>query len=449
MRRYDSSESVAGTISPNRMKTFSKKIIANILKLESRLVLWKYKPRIIAITGSVGKTSTKDAVFAVLSKVAHVRKSEKSFNSEIGLPLTILGIPNGWNNPLVWVDNFFKGLWLFLAPHKYPKWLVLEVGIGKEGDMRRTALWLKTDVVIMTAIGETPAHIEFFYSRRNLIDEKSKLIKTLKKDGLLVLNADDPDVFEMRKKTKNLTVTYGFNEGSDVLASQDSILYDEKDMPGGIIFRADQGGGSLPVVIQGVFGRNHVYASLAALALSLGLKLNTINAIEALKNYSVPPGRMRLLHGTNESAIIDDTYNSSPVACESALKTLGEVQSGARKIAVLGDMLELGKHTEEAHRSVGRIAAENVKFLAVVGPRAKAIKEGALEAGMGVRKIREFPNAFEAGEFMKDFVKPDDLVLVKGSQGMRMERVVEAILLDQENKDKLLVRQDKEWLEKK
>src|SRR3990167_6696957 len=112
------------------MKTTFKKVIAYILRIESQFVLWKYKPRIIAITGSVGKTSTKDAVYAVLSKIAHIRKSEKSFNSEIGLPLTILGCPNGWNNPVIWIANVFKGLWLFLWPHKYPEWLVLEVGVG-------------------------------------------------------------------------------------------------------------------------------------------------------------------------------------------------------------------------------------------------------------------------------------------------------------------------------
>ncbi len=169
------------------MKTIFKKIITYILQIESRLIIFKYKPKIIAIIGSVGKTSTKDAVYRVISDISYVRKSEKSYNSEIGLPLTILGIPNGWNNPLIWFKNILKGLWLFLAPHKYPKWLVLEVGVGKPGDMRHTASWLKTDVVIITAIGETPAHIEFFNSRKHLIEEKSKLIKTFVKSGDLIL----------------------------------------------------------------------------------------------------------------------------------------------------------------------------------------------------------------------------------------------------------------------
>ena len=431
------------------MKTTLKKIIIYILQIESRLVLYKYKPKIIAITGSIGKTSTKDAIYAVISAFAHVRKSEKSYNSEIGLPLTILGVPNGWNSPSIWLENILKGLWLIISRHTYPEWLVLEVGVGKPEDMRRTATFLKTDAVVITAIGETPSHIEFFASRKHLIEEKSKLIKTLKKDGILILNADDEDVLLMKTKTKCRVITYGFKEGADVLGSGDSILYNDKEVPEGVIFRVDEKGKSFPVTIEGVFGRNHVYASLGALALASGLKFNMLEAVGALKNYDVPPGRMRLLKGINESLIIDDTYNSSPLACESALKTLREIKCTGRKIAVLGDMLELGKHTLEAHKNIGKIVKENVDVLAVVGHRAEAIKEGAIETGMNDQNIYEFLDSCKAGEFIKTFVSKSDIVLVKGSQGMRMERVVEAILLDQENKNKLLVRQDDEWQKKK
>ena len=436
------------------MKSIFKQIVAYILQIESRLVLYKYKPKIIAITGSVGKTSTKDALYAVLSKISHVRKSEKSYNSEIGMPLAILGVSNGWNNPLIWFKNILKGLWLFIWPHHYPKWLILEVGVGKPGDITRTASWLKTDAVIITAIGEMPVHIEFFDSRKHLVEEKSNLIKTLKKDGLLVLNADDGDVLQMKNYSKHLVMTYGFKEGSDVLGSGVDILYTSANEPTGIVFRVDEKGNSFPVTIEGVFGSNHVYASLAALALSAGLKFNMLDAINALKNYDVPPGRMRLLKGINNSMIIDDTYNSSPFACQAALKTLREIKSGGRKIAVLGDMLELGKHTEEAHKNIGKIAKENCDVLVVVGPRSQNIKSGALDAEMKQENIFEFLDSLQAGEFVKKIIQKGDLILVKGSQGMRMERIVEAILWDEKENlpagrqiiNKLLVRQDKEWL---
>ncbi len=429
------------------MKNTFKKIVSKILIFESRLVLRKYKPKIIAITGSVGKTSTKDTVYAVLSTFAKVRKSDKSYNSEIGLPLTILGVPNGWNDPVRWILNILKGAWLIIWTHKYPEWLVLEVGVGKPGDMKKTASWLRTDAVIITTMGTTPVHIEFFNSFKHLVEEKSGLIKTLRPDGLLVLNKDDEAVMSMKSKSKARTITYGFTEGADILGSGESIFYNADGMPEGINFRIDEGGVSIPVFIEGVFGRNHVYAALASLALASGLKWNMLDSANAVKNYDVPPGRMRLLLGINGSFIIDDTYNSSPFAAEAALKTLGEIKS-LRKIAVLGDMLELGKHTEEAHKSIGGIVKEQADILVVVGPRAQDIKEGALLAGMSKKNIFEFSNSFLAGEFLKTFVEKNDLILVKGSQGMRMERVVEAILDERLDKKKLLVRQDKEWKEK-
>jgi len=441
------------------MRPIVKKIITSILYIESRLVLYKYKPKIIAITGSIGKTSTKDAVYAVLSRMSYVRKSEKSYNSEIGLPLTVLGLPNAWNNPMAWCRNFARGLWLFLAPHKYPKWLVLEVGIGKPGDMKRTALNLlrkKADAVIITAIGETPAHIEFFNSRKHLIEEKSQLIDTLKRGGLLILNGDDPDVLAMKAKTKERFVTYGFNPGADIVGSGESVLYNDSGVPSGVMFRIDEGGNSFPVTIEGVFGRNHMYASLGALALAISLKFPMLTALDALKVYDVPPGRMRLLAGIKNTLIIDDSYNSSPAACISALRTLGtitqkNVQDNRkhRKIAVLGDMLELGKHTSVAHKNVGKVAAETADVLVTVGHRAEGIKDGAIEAGMFADNIFQFLDSYEARDFVKDFIAENDIILIKGSQGMRMERVIEPILLDQEHMEDLLVRQDKEWKNKK
>lgn len=436
-------------------KDFFKKAIGYVLRLESELVLRKYKPKIVAITGSVGKTSTKDAVFAVISGFAYVRKSEKSYNSEIGLPLTILGLPNGWNNPLIWFKNILKGLWLVIWPHEYPKWLVLEVGVGKPGDMRRTASWLRTDAVIMTAIAETPVHIEFFESRRHLIEEKSQLIRTLRPGGLLVLNADDEAIIAMKQKSKNRTITYGFAEGADILASGESILYLEDGpdagAPAGVAYRIDYGGASQPVEIAGVFGRNHVYASLASLALSAGLGWNMIQAAASLKKYDAPPGRMRLLRGIKDTFIIDDSYNSSPFASEAALDTLGSIRMpklSARKIAVLGDMLELGRHTQNAHEDIGRRAGRYADALFTVGPRSVSIREGALAAGMRPDRIYEFSDSQSAGAFLKDFIGGGDVILIKGSQGMRMERAAEALLADIANKRGLLVRQEPEWLSK-
>lgn len=430
------------------MKDIFKKIIVWVLIFLSKLVLKKYKPKIITITGSVGKTSTKDAVFAVLSKFFYVRKSDKNYNSQIGLPLTILGVPNGWNNPLVWFINILKGILLLVLPNRYPSWLVLEVGIGKPGDMEETAGWLKSDIVIITAFGNTPPHIEFFNSKKHLIEEKALLIKTLKQDGFLILNHDDQEVFELKNKTKSLVNSYGFTEGSDIFCSSESICYSKDGMPEGVSFKIDQEGKSLPVMINGVFGRNHIYAVLAALTVSYSLRLNTLESINSIRDYDIASGRLRLLLGVNNSLIIDDTYNSSPSACLVALDTLNEIKNIKRKIAVLGDMLELGRHTEESHKEIGAFVFGKADYLLVVGQRAQFIKDGALEAGIPEDKIFEFSNSFLAGDFLKDFVKEGDLILVKGSQGVRMERAVYEILKDKKNASNLLVRQNKEWLEK-
>lgn len=432
------------------MKKIFRQFIVFILKKEAQLVLWKYKPKIVAITGSVGKTSTKDAVYTMMHGHVNVRRSEKSYNSQIGLPLTILNIPNGWNNPFVWFVNICKGLWLFIWPHNFPEWLVLEVGVGKPGDMAETASWLKTDRVIITAIGATPVHIEFFKSKEHLVEEKSGLINTLKKDGILILNADDPIVMGMQTKTKNKIFTYGFNTEADLIASNMTLSYSENKKPEGVTFTVQRKGGDIvPVVMQGRFGKNHMYSTLAAFAVSCSLDWNIYEAIRELKNYQVPRGRMCLIPGVEGSIIIDDTYNSSPVASEAALETLKEVSSNGRKIVALGDMLELGEDSEEAHRSIGKIAKDSCNFLITVGERAKFIKAGAIEAGMQKENIFEFLNSTEAGDFLRDFIQTGDIILVKGSQGMRMERVVSAILRDVEMKDSLLVRQEKEWLDKK
>lgn len=144
------------------MKEFFKNKIIKILEWQAKAVLSKYNPRIIAITGSVGKTSTKDAVFLVLNKFFKVRKSEKSFNSEFGVPLTILGCKSGWNNPWLWLKNIVWGFYMMIFNIDYPEWLVLEIGADKPGDIREISSWLKSDVVVLTKIAEIPAHIEFF-----------------------------------------------------------------------------------------------------------------------------------------------------------------------------------------------------------------------------------------------------------------------------------------------
>ncbi len=427
-----------------------------MLSWEARLVLKKYKPRIVAITGSIGKSGTKDAVFAVLKEFYYVRKTDKSYNSEIGIPLTILGLPNAWNNKFIWFKNILKGLWLIITPNKYPEWLVLEVGVDRPKDMDHKAAIIKfSDVVVMTHVGDRPVHVEFFPTADDVIREKSKLIKTLKPSGTLVLSADDPKIAALREKAHQNVLTFGYDEKADIQASYAQMLYVETAQggsqlrkPTGVSFRMNYQGKSMPVTLEGVFAKNYTYYALAALSVAEALKLSMVTASEALRSYEIQNGRLRLIDGVKDTIIIDDTYNSSPAASELALETLAQVETSGKKIAILGDMLELGKYTEEAHRAIGELAKKTVDVLVTVGPRSHFIAEGARAAKMNDKKIFHFDNSREAGKFVEEKIKAGDCILVKGSQGMRMERAVQEMMAHPEDKEKLLVRQEAEWLKR-
>lgn len=427
-----------------------KKIIVYILQLEARAVLWKYKPKIVAVTGSVGKTTAKDTIYTVLSSALFVRKSGKSFNSEIGVPLSILGCQNGGNNPILWIKNIFEGLLLIVFKNHYPLWLVLEVGADKPGDISYIAKWLSPDIAVVTRFAEIPAHVEYFKSPKAVIEEKKKLAEYLKKDGILILNYDDKDVLKIKEEYNRKTITFGMDEGADVRGSNSFFLYENKESDEGgekgkivgITFKINQNGNSIPVNVKGVLGLQHIYPVLSAFAVGYSQGLNLVSMSQAISfDHKSQPGRMKLVDGIKDTVIIDDSYNSSPLAVYWALKTLGEIETNGRKIAVLGDMMELGKYTSEEHKKAGKLASEICDILMTVGVRSKNIAEGALSAGMNKNNILQFEDSVEAGKYLQNFIKKDDIILVKGSRwAMRMEKTVEEIMLHPELADEILVR---------
>ncbi|KKW47835.1 MAG: Alanine racemase [Candidatus Kaiserbacteria bacterium GW2011_GWA2_58_9] len=434
------------------MKNFLKKAIVLILICEARLVLSRYRPKIIAITGSMGKTAAKDAICAALSGGGlRARKSEKSFNSELGVPLTILGLENAWRNPLRWAENILRGLWLAARKTGYPAWLVLEVGADRPGDIRKIARWLRPDIAVITGVPEIPVHVEFFRSAEELAREKRALAEYLAPGGTLVLNGDDSHMAALCAEFAEQTVTYGMDKRLDWHAAHLSVEY-EKKKPTGIRFTVDHQGAALPVSIRSALGRPRAYAALAAFAVAYTVGVGSDMVARALSAWMPPPGRMRIIPGANGSTIIDDTYNSSPAAALSALDTLKDINvpPGGKRIAVLGDMLELGRYASEAHRNVGARAAACADTLITVGFRARAAGKAALDAGLPEGNIREYEmnESGRAGEELKNKLSEGDVVLVKGSQSMRMERAVEALMAEPERASELLVRQDPEWLTK-
>ena len=429
------------------MKAIFLKILSALLKKLAKATLWRYRPIILGITGNVGKSSTKEALALVLGNEKRVRRPLKSFNNELGLPLTILGDWEFTGGGFFWlkvvVVSFFR---LFRKSRAYPEILILEYGVDKPGDMKYLLEVARPQIGIVTAIGDLPVHIEFFTSRESLIREKAKLISSLPATGFAILNADDADVLGMKENSKAKIITFGFSEEADLKIGNLTTSFGENFR--GITFKLTYNGSSVPVRLKNVLGKAQSYAAAAAAATGLMFGLNLVKIAEALAIYSPPPGRFKIIPGIKESTIIDDTYNAAPLAMRGALETLGELDA-PRKIAVLGDMLEIGKWTIEAHEEIGRLAAKAVQILITVGEKAKFIAESARGAKMPKDSVFDFFDIYEAGKFLQGLIRAGDVVLVKASQSVRLEKIVKEVMAEPEKAEKLLVRQNKEWLAKK
>jgi UDP-N-acetylmuramoyl-tripeptide--D-alanyl-D-alanine ligase len=272
------------------------------------------------------------------------------------------------------------------------------------------------------------------------------LAKAVKKDGTLILNADDEDVLNFKEYTKASTLTYSIENTADILGSHYVLSYKESGYVSGMSMRVDVAGSSIPVHIGGVLGKQQLYPILAAFAVAYSQKLNLIQVGQSFAKREIAPGRMKIIDGIHNAVIIDDTYNASPIALEEGLNTLNEIKCKGRKIAVLGDMLELGRFSSSEHKRLGEYVKDKADILVAVGIRAKDFGVGAEIAGFTKENIFYFEDARSAGEALKNMIKKDDVLYIKGSQGIRLERAVEAIMAEPENKGEMLVRQDVEWL---
>lgn len=433
------------------LRSIFKRMVIAVMIWESKAIIRKYKPFIVAVTGSVGKTSTKDAVYCLLNeRFKYVRKSEKSMNSEIGLPLTVIGVPNAWYSAVSWSKNIFTGLRLIFFRREYPDCLVLEIGADHPGDIQSVMEWMHPDVSIMTMVSKTPVHVEFFHSPEQVFKEKSALAHGVKEGGILVLFADDDSVLslgEAVKSKKGIKVTsYGLGDKAKVKGGNYSVSYSASGSPTGISFDLSCCGIDNKINLDGVLGDSYAYPLLASAALGEALDMSTDVIMRGLNTYKAPKGRMNILEGLNGSTIIDDTYNSSPDAASSALQSLSLVKTTGSKIAVLGDMMELGKYSADEHRRIGKIAAGIVDRLVTVGQRSRLTAKDAKEMGMASDKVISFDNSNDAASYLPTNIHEGDIILVKGSQSMRMERVAKALLKEPAKADKLLVRQEREWL---
>ncbi|HEY1041954.1 MAG TPA: UDP-N-acetylmuramoyl-tripeptide--D-alanyl-D-alanine ligase [Candidatus Paceibacterota bacterium] len=424
------------------MKALVKMLVAWYLATLARAILKKYRPLVVMVTGSVGKTSTKDATAAVLSNRFNLRASEKSYNSEFGVPLTIIGAKNPWENPIAWIRVFQEALALILLPNHYPKLLVLEVGADRPGDLAKILRFADPDAVVVTRLPEVPVHVEAYASPQAVREEEFAPAYALTPGEPLIISADDPYAVSMSGRLPAKVSTFGFADGATVHLSGYSFYEEGEDC--GMEAALEIEGKSFTLRVKDALGRSQLYAPAAGIACALALGMSPEDALQGASSYVSPAGRGRILRGKDGALIIDDSYNASPAAVEEALSALSLIPGRSRRIAVLGDMLELGRYSVEEHRRVGTLAATGADVVVAVGIRARAIAEAARDAGLPQDKVLSFDSSKDAAEALAGVVGKGDVVLVKGSQGIRTERVAAALLHDEADRAKL-VRQEREW----
>jgi len=369
------------------MKKFLLMVAVSVLKFYASLVLYVKRPEIIAITGSSAKSSTKEAIFSLLyEKFGHaVGKSEGNLNTEIGVPLTILRFkkaipPYFLLMVLIWA--FFKAIFIILFV-KYPKILVLEMAADKPDDIEYLISYVKPKVAVITAIG--PAHLHTFKSIFNVAKEKTKLVEVLPKDGYAVLNQNDGLVKKMSLKTR--------------------------------------------AKIKFFIPKNNDIASEAAKMIGEIYQLSDQQIRRGLKKVTPLIGRMNLAAGKNGSLILFDAYNANPVSMSFALHRLSDLASRnnkKRKIAILGDMLELGKYAKIGHKEVAKVAKKEADLLLCVGDYGKII---AREGGGHFFETKK-----ELIDFLINKINKNDIILIKASRKMKFEEIARALELEEDKK---------------
>ncbi len=364
----------------------------SLLGLQTLAAHWRKKvtPNIIGITGSIGKSSTKELAYAVLSQKYRTLKNQGSLNNEIGLPLTLMALD---------------------VTHEQ---VVLEMGMYDLGEIKMLCQIAQPHVGLVTNVG--PTHLERLGTIERIALAKRELVEALDKNGVAILNIDDPLVAPMREHTQAQVFTYGLSDQADLWADQITSHGLE-----GIRFVLHYQGEEVRVRVP-IPGRHSVHTALAATAVGLTHGLGWEEIVVGLQD---PKARLRLIAtpGPRNSLILDDTYNSSADSSIAALNLLYELEA-RRKIAVLGDMAELGSYEEEGHHKVGRRVAEVVDRLVTVGSKAKLIAQEATASGLDKRASVCLGDPQAARDYLAEIAREGDIILIKGSRSLAMESIV-------------------------
>lgn len=366
------------------------------LQTLAQKALQNMKPMIIGITGSVGKTTTKEFIYTLISSRYKALKSEGNYNNHIGLPLSILRLKE---------------------QHEAA---ILEYGMSAPGEIRTLTQIAPPDIAVITNIN--PVHLEFFSSLKDIAHAKKEILDGIKSNGTAILNGDDELIKDIARDWKGKKVYFGLSSACTIRAKNIQRMGWE-----GISFEFEYGEESRRTRIPFI-NQSYLYNFLAATGVAHELKLSMKEVMKRSDHLSLFPNRGSHYTLENNMDLIDDSYNSNPAALEIALKSLSELPGG-RKVAVLGDMLELGKKEVKFHIQAGKKAAQlGIDILITVGPLSRHMAVGAREYGMGKNQIYSFKDSEEAAEKISSLLKAGDIIMVKGSRGIHMEKIVKSLI---------------------
>ena len=349
---------------------------------------------VVAVTGSNGKTTTKDLIASVLDAKYSVHKTQGNFNNEIGLPLTVLELEQ--NHEIV----------------------VLEMGMRGLGQITNLTKIAPPNVSVITNVG--PVHLELLGSMEHIARAKSEILAGMNPEGLAVLNGDDQYVCQYAS-TVGKVIFYGKGIENDLYA-RDIEVDHNGSVTYNLVWQSKKHQVFLPFP-----GIHNVYNSLAAIGVGLHFKIPIEQCIAALRDVSLSKMRLEIIPGVDDIRVINDAYNASPASMQAALDTLAVMENAGRKIAVLGDMLELGTISHTAHEQVAVNASKICDLLVFVGKYCSIMKKAAVKAGFSPTQIRIYPQADDAAAEINSYIIENDLILVKASRSVALEQVVEVL----------------------
>ena len=414
------------------MKTVAKSFIAAILGWQVRRLRKKNNFQIVAVAGSIGKTSTKLAVANVLKAGKRVQYQDGNYNDLVSVPLIFFGqVMPSLYNPLAWLTVFWRNETQLHKAYPYDV-VVVELGADGPGQMRKFSAYLKPDIGVLTSI--VPEHMVFFKDIDSVAQEELVIAKL---STLTLVNKDlVPDTY--RSQITGTTLAYATKQNADFQIIN-AVFNDDK-----CDFELTRAGQKFLQASQELVSEPQLYSVTAAIAVAAELGLDAETIKKGLANIHPVSGRMQRLNGVNDSLIIDDTYNASPDATKAALDTLYRIKA-AHKIAVLGNMNELGEYSEASHKEIGAYCdPKQLELVLTIGPDANKYLAPAAEA-KGC-KVTTFDSPYTAGDYLKPIIKEGTVILAKGSQNkVFAEETVKIILADPKGASKL-VRQNADWL---